>query len=256
MTPPARPGARSFANRFGPRSSQYRDARPAYPLALFHYFAMASGRTQLVWDCATGNGQAAIGLADRFARVIATDASEQMLANAMPHRRVTYMISKYDTQLRDQSVDLVTVAQALHWLDLDPFLREARRVLAPEGLLAVWCYSRFRTAREIDAIFDRFYDVTLGPYWSPERRHVEDGYRSIPLPIDELAAPPFEMVEDWTLGRTLDYIRTWSGVASCIEARGEAPVLEFEAVMSKAWGNPRLQRRIRWPLHVRIGRLR
>ena len=126
----------------------------------------------------------------------------------------------------------------------------------PGGVLAAWCYSNCRTAREIDEIFDHFYEVTLGAYWPRERRHVENGYQSIALPIDEMVAPPFDMVEEWTLAQYLGYIRTWSGVAKFIADRGEAQVFEFEAVIRETWGNPKLLRRVRWPLHFRIGQLR
>ena len=255
MTAPLRSNG-EFANYFGPRSALYVAARPRYPLAVFHFLAMTAERTHLAWDCATGNGQAATGLADRFLRVVATDPSEEMIGQAVPHKRVLYTVAKYETRLADKSVDLVTVAQALHWLELDPFLKEARRVLVPGGVLAAWCYSNCRTALEIDEIFDHFYNIILGPYWPLERKHIENGYQSIALPIDELPAPPFEMVEEWTLAQYLGYVRTWSGVAKCIAARGEQPVLEFEAAIRETWGNPRLRRAIRWPLHFRIGQLR
>ena len=132
--------------------------------------------------------------------------------------------------------NLVTVAQALHWFDLDPFLREARRVLAPGGVLAAWCYSRCTVDYSVDEIVDVFYRVTLGPYWSRERKLVDEGYRTIALPLDEMAPPPFEMIEQWSLSEFAGYIRTWSAVDKFIEARGEEPVLAFESALAEMWG--------------------
>jgi SAM-dependent methyltransferase len=170
--------------------------------------------------------------------------------------RVKYRLAKHESDLRDASVGLVTVAQALHWIELDPFLAEARRVLVPNGLLAAWCYSNCRVEPAIDQLFDHFYTVTIGSYWPPERRHVEDGYRTIALPIDEYAVPAFEMVEDWTLAQYLGYIRTWSGLQKYVTARGEEQVLAFEAAIGESWGNPKHSRRVRFPLHFRVGELR
>jgi ubiquinone/menaquinone biosynthesis C-methylase UbiE len=246
----------SFANYFGPRAASYVEARPTYPPALFHFLAVLAPSTRQAWDCATGNGQAAVLLADRFLAVLGTDPSAEMIASAVLHKRVRYDVSKYETKLPDRSVGLVTVAQALHWLELDPFLAEARRVLVPNGLLAAWCYSNCRVDPAIDEVFDHFYTVTLGQYWPLERKHVEDGYRSIALPIDEYAVPQFDILEDWTLAQYLGYIRTWSGVAKFIAARGETQVLEFEGAVAESWGNAKVSRRIRWPLHFRVGELR
>lgn len=245
-----------FADHFGGHAIEYHAARPTYPVALFHYLAVACPATKKAWDCATGNGQAALGLADRFHSVLATDASPEMIAEATPHPRVQYRVAKYDTQLPGSSVNLVTVAQALHWLDVDALMREVRRVLAPDGVFAAWCYSNCRVAPDIDRLFDDFYAVTLGPYWPAERRHVEDGYRSIALPIDEMVVPPLQMVEEWSLGHYLGYVRTWSGVQKCIVARGEAPVIAFEQQVRELWGREGLRRVVRWPLHFRIGQVR
>ena len=246
----------SFADYFGPRAQLYREARPTYPPALFHFLARIAPSTGKAWDCATGTGQAATALASRFRSVLGTDASEAMIAAAIPHPRVRYAVTKLDTRLPDRSVGVVSVAQALHWLELEAFIREARRGLVPGGLLAAWCYSICRTSPELDELHDYFHDVILGPYWPLERRHVLNGYHAIALPIDEYAVPPFEMVEEWNLSQYLGYIRSWSGVAKCVAARGEQPVLEFEAALGTAWGDPLLCRRVRWPMHFRIGELR
>jgi SAM-dependent methyltransferase len=247
---------KSFADHFSETAPQYAAARPRYPVALFHFLAMLSPSTKQAWDCATGNGQAATMLADRFGAVLGTDPSQEMITSAQPHARVKYRVAKYESGLRDESVGLVTVAQALHWCELDPFFAEARRVLVPNGLFAAWCYSNCRTEPAIDEVFDHFYTVTIGSYWPPERKHVEDGYRAIALPIDEYAVPAFEMVEDWTLGEYLGYIRTWSGLQKYVAARGEEQVLAFYAAVAESWGNPRRPKRVRFPLHFRVGELR
>lgn len=254
MTGGTRPGANP-TDHFGRNASAYREARPTYPVALFHYLAVACAARQQAWDCATGNGQAAVGLADRFSAVLATDASPPMIAQARTHPRVQYRVTTYDTRLADRSVDLVTVAQALHWLDMGPFLREARRVLTPQGVLAAWCYSNCRVTPPVDEVYDHFYTVILGPYWPAERRHVEDGYRSIALPIDEMAVPPLEIVEEWSVGEYLGYIRTWSGVHKCTANRGIGPLLDFEKRIQELWGDGG-RRIVRWPLHFRVGQVR
>lgn len=252
----ASPPAGGFHDYFGPQASRYREFRPQYPAALFQYLATVGGGTRLAWDCATGNGQAAIRLAERFAAVVATDPSDAMIAEAIPHPRVTYSVAKYESGLPDHSTNLVTVAQALHWFDVEAFLREVRRVLVPGGMLAVWCYSRCSVDSGVDEVVDLFYRVTLGSFWSPERRFVDDGYRSLPLPLNEIEPPPLEMVERWPLAGFLSYIRTWSAVNKFITARGEEPVLAFEEALAGMWGNPDETRRVRFPLHCRIGGIR
>ena len=187
---------------------------------------------------------------------IAKPLDPEMIADAEAHPRVRYAVAQYETGLPDHCAGIVTVAQALHWLDEDAFMREARRVLVPDGLLAAWCYGRPRIALAIDKIVDHFHDVIVGPYWPPERRHVEDQYRAIALPIDEYAVPPFEMAENWTLAQFGSYVRSWSSVARCLEARGEAPVVEFEAALAESWGEPKTRRRVRWPMHFRVGEIR
>jgi SAM-dependent methyltransferase len=246
----------SFADHFSSIAPEYATYRPRYPAALFAYLAGLAPRRELAWDCAAGSGQATLDLAPYFRRVIATDASAAQLAAAPAHAQVEYRVAPAEASGLDAaSIDLVIVAQALHWLDLDRFYTEVRRVLAPGGVLAVWCYAILRIEpAAIDDAIRRFYSNVVGPYWPPARRLVENGYRMLAFPFDELPAPAFEMVADWTLPQLLGYLGTWSATIRYREAQGHDPVEPLTAELAAQWGRSQRSRRITWPLLLRVGR--
>ena len=180
----------SFKDHFSRQSAAYRRYRPAYPPELLEFVAARSPDRRLALDCATGSGQAAVGLARHFDRVLALDGSASQLATAEPHERVHYFASLAERlPVRDRSVSLVAAAQAFHWFDFDRFNAECRRVLVPGGVVAVWTYEKFRVDAAVDAVVDHFYTGVVGADWPAERRYVELGYRTLPFPWQEEAAP-------------------------------------------------------------------
>lgn len=244
----------TFRDRFASVSAGYAAWRPRYPAALFDFLADAATGRQLAWDCGTGTGQAAVALADPFARVIASDASRRQLAHAMRHPRVQYLLAPADrSPLPPASVDLVTVGQALHWFPLEAFYREARRVLRPAGVLAVWTYGDARVTPEIDSRMRPFLR-RIAPWWPPERRLVDNAYADLSLPFPELPAPALEMVHSWRLEHFLGYLRTWSAVVRFRAERGDDPVLPLELELRQFWA-PEQTRQITWPLTLRAGRV-
>jgi SAM-dependent methyltransferase len=244
----------TFADHFSGRAAAYAAYRPDYPAALFAYLAGLLPRHRLAWDCATGSGQAALGLATHFARVVATDASAAQLAHARPHPRVEYRVALAEASgLAAGSADLVTVAQALHWLDLDAFYAEARRVLAPDGTLAVWTYGDCVLGEPaLDRVVGRYNEETVGSYWTPERQLVRDGYRTLPFPFREVDPPAFTLERTWTVAELAGYLRTWSATSRYVAARGHDPVDDVEAELRSAWGGAE-RRPVRWPLALRVG---
>lgn len=243
-----------FPDHFSALAEGYARHRPGYPAALFDWLAARAPGRALAWDCATGSGQAALGLAGHFDRVVATDASADQLRRAAAHPRVHYAAAAAEAApLAGGALDLLTVAQAAHWFDLDRFYAEARRVLRPGGVLALWTYDLLAIDPAVDAVFGRFYRDAVGPWWPPERRHVESGYRELPFPFPELAPPALEMTAEWRLADLLGYLGTWSAVKRCREATGRDPLAGVAGPLGEAWGEPETPRPVRWPLHLRVG---
>jgi SAM-dependent methyltransferase len=249
----------SFPDHFSGHAADYARYRPDYPDELFAFLASLAPARRLAWDCATGSGQAAAGLARHFEEVVATDASSRQIERAPQLPRVRYGVSSAGSStLPDGSVDLITVAQALHWFDLPSFFAEACRVLVPRGVVAVWCYDLLSIASDIDPILNRFYRDVVGEYWPRERSIVERGYRCLEFPFEEfvIPAPGFTMEKEWTLAELSGYVRTWSAVRRFMAARREDPVLALEGELASAWGPAGRPRRAVWDLDLRVGRKR
>ena len=246
---------RASGDHFSDAADDYSRHRPRYPAELFDYLAGEAPGRALAWDCATGSGQAAEPLAERFERVIGTDVSLAQLRRRPRRARARYVGALAEAApLADGSVDLVTVSQALHWFDFERFFSEARRVLVPAGLVAAWSYDLLRVDAAVDALVDHVYTEVVGPYWLPERRHVVSGYATIPFPFEPLTPPPFRMSARWSRDRLVGYVATWSATGRYRKARGEDPVPAFERRLEDVWPRREEVREVTWNLTVLAGR--
>lgn len=246
----------SFKDHFSTVSKEYSRFRPSYPPELFDWLASIAPGLDLAWDAGCGNGQAALGLARHFRRVVATDASAAQIARAVPHERIAYRAAPAEESgLAAGSADLVTVAQALHWFDLEAFYAEVSRTLRPGGVFCAFAYGLLTASAPLDGILRRFYHETVGPFWPPERRHIDSGYATLPFPFAELPSPSFALEADWDFDRLLGYLGTWSAVRNFREQRAEDPLDLIGPELRQAWGDPQRERRILWPLHLRAGRV-
>lgn len=246
-------GPEVFKDHFSGLAAGYRCYRPRYPASLFDYLATLTPRRGLVWDCATGSGQAARALASRFELVCATDASASQLARAIAHPRIVYRLAPADSvPLADESVDLVTVGQALHWFDVARFFDEVRRVLRQGGIIGVWSYGVVRVAPEIDALVDHLYRFVLGNWWPPERRLIDAGREGLDVPFREVDVPPFRMIERWTRDEFVGYLRTWSAVARYRAATGQDPLAPVASELARTWPDGLERRAVTWPFHLRV----
>ena len=244
----------TFKDHFSKQAADYAKFRPGYPRELFDYLGSVAPSRALAWDCATGNGQAAVELAEVFDRVIATDASEKQIANAEPQDRVEYRIaSAEESGLESDTIDLIMVAQALHWFDLPRFYEEVPRVLKSKGVFAASAYKFFHITPEIDRLVNhRYYDKVVGPFWPPERTLVEK-FEELPFPFSEIQTPSFEMIAQWNLEHLLGYLRSWSATQRFIAAKNRDPLEIIAGELRAAWGDVKEPRRVVWPLTLRVG---
>ncbi|HEY5767994.1 MAG TPA: class I SAM-dependent methyltransferase [Candidatus Udaeobacter sp.] len=243
----------SFKDHFSAQAAAYAKFRPGYPRGLFDYLGSTAPSRQVAWDCGTGNGQAAVGLASVFDRVIATDASEKQIANAQSHKRVEYRVAPAENSgIGTETIDLIMVAQALHWFDLDRFYAEACRVLKSDGVLAASAYNLLHVEPAIDEVVNRYYYEVVGPFWPLERKLVEQ-FADLPFPFHKVDAPKFEMTAQWNLDHLLGYLQTWSSTQRFIAARGSDPLEQIIDQLRAAWGDSQQTRNVTWPLVLRIG---
>jgi ubiquinone/menaquinone biosynthesis C-methylase UbiE len=239
---------------FSRQSQAYAAFRPTYPEELYQFIFKHLKRKSTAWDCATGNGQVARYLASHFDSVYATDISRQQLAHAPPSEKIVYSVCPAErTSFENQQFDLITVAQALHWFKLDEFYKEVKRTSRPGGLLAVWGYALLTVEPAIDELFMDFYKVKIGPYWDPARRLVENHYRDVPFPFEEINSPRFNIVLRWTAEEFGGYLNSWSATQKYISKEGENPVNAFMETLRPLWKQNEVKA-VTFPLFMKLGR--
>ncbi len=188
--------------------------------------------------------------------MIGLDPSADQLAHATKHAHVDYIQSPAEKlPLPDNQADLVTAAQAAHWFDLPKFYSEAKRISHADAHIALVSYGVMQFDRDIEARFQKFYWQDIAPYWPPERRLVDEGYKTIDFPFQEINAPKISIRKTWNLEETLGYISTWSAVRKLREEGKTEILLTFSEELTRLWGSPERTREVSWPVNMRVGKL-
>jgi ubiquinone/menaquinone biosynthesis C-methylase UbiE len=258
-----------FKDYFSTKSDSYANYRPTYPAALAEQLANLCEEKKTALDCGCGSGQFSVLLAVCFENVIATDASSKQIENVTQHPNIQYKVAPAEqAPLPDHSVDLVTVAQAAHWFDLEKFYAEVKRVLKPKGVIALITYQILKPKgvialityqnsivddHEVNGLIENFYGKTLDEYWPPERRLVESGYKTLPFPFHEIEFTSPPMTAEWNFQQLYGYFTTWSAFKA-FEAAGGSPESEkFKKELAIAWGDVDTTKIVNWPIAVRVG---
>jgi SAM-dependent methyltransferase len=241
-------------DRFSSHAREYAAFRPTYPGELYDFIFRHLNHFTAAWDAGTGNGQVARELARKFMSVMATDISPQQLKNAYPASNIFYSLTGEKTPFPDDTFDLITVAQAIHWFDVSQFYTEVRRVAKRNAILAVWGYGLLSIAPEIDPRLRHFYTEVVGPYWDKERRLVDEHYSTLSFPFDELKPPAFQFSFRWTLEEFQGYLATWSSVQKYKREQGINPVESFIEEIRPSWKEE--TQTVSFPLFLRMGKIR
>ncbi|PWS27723.1 SAM-dependent methyltransferase [Pedobacter yonginense] len=241
-------------DNFSTQSEGYSIYRPTYPKELYDYLFSLVENKQRAWDCATGNGQVARVLAGEFDAVYASDMSENQLKNALKLPNITYKIEPAETtSAADASFDLITVAQAIHWFNFEQFYTEVKRTLKPNGLFAVIGYGLMQIDKKVDQSIYKLYEDILGKYWDPERRYIEEGYKTIPFPFEEIIAPHFQIKTKWDFNQMVGYLNTWSSLQHYKKANDRNPLEYMLTELKMAWGDD-AEKDVIFPILLRVGR--
>lgn len=240
---------------FSEKSDLYALARPTYPQALYDFLSSIVEQKNRVWDCATGNGQAAVALAEIFGEVQATDLSEQQIAQALLQSNITYSVQPAEhTHFPANHFDLITVAQAIHWFDFEKFWPEALRVLKPGGVFAAWGYDWFKISPQVDAVITDTIMRIIEPYWAKQNQLVWGAYKDIDFPFEKIATPSISMKQQWNLPQVLNYMHTWSATRRCMQEQGMDFFNDAAKEIAAAWGDKNDIKEVVMNFHMYAGR--
>ncbi|TAH18577.1 MAG: class I SAM-dependent methyltransferase [Cytophagales bacterium] len=243
-------------DNFSTQSDNYAKYRPTYPPDFFAYLSAIVPEKQLAWDCGTGNGQVAYELAKLFTQVYATDISQSQIDNALQADNIHFSVEPAEkTNFGDQLFNLIVVAQAIHWFDFEQFYKEVRRTAKKDALFCVVGYGRLHVSEQIDCLITDFYENIIGKYWDKERIYIDENYRTIPFPFDEIPTPNFVNTQHWTLEHLIGYLSTWSAVKHFVKQNGYNPIDKLQAEIQKIW-DKETTKQINFPLLLRIGRIK
>lgn len=242
-------------DNFTNQADKYAKYRPAYPEALYDFLFSPVDSSEAAWDCGTGNGQVAVALSYFFGKVYATDISQKQIENATQRPNIIYRVeSAENNSFADESFGLITVAQAIHWFDFDSFYKEVNRTARDKAIFAVIGYGLVRVDDPVNAILDKFYYETIGPFWDKERKYVDENYTTIPFPFNEIKAPSLKNIFDWTLDEFVGYLDTWSAVQHYIKAKNADPVIMIRKELEAIWP-PATTRNIQFPILLRVAQI-
>jgi SAM-dependent methyltransferase len=247
----------TWKDLFSRQAEDYAKYRPHYPQALYDFLVTLVEERKVAWDCGTGNGQVATQLAAFFDRVIATDASSSQLAHAIKLPNLEYRVAMAEQSgLASQSVNFISIAQAIHWFDFDPFYQEVRRVAVPGAVVAAWGYGLLKISAPLDEVLRYLYSHLLGPYWELERRHLDQAYQTIPFPFPLLNTPSFTMQSSWNLAELMGYLNTWSAIQKFRAANNNCnPLEEISEELQNRWGEALGSRPVQWDIYLKVGRV-
>lgn len=241
---------------FNDKSDLYASSRPQYPKQLFNFIASLTTEHCQAWDCATGNGQAALGLAQHFSKVQASDISQNQLGNAFEKANIYYsQQSAEQTNFSDNQFDLVNVAQALHWFDLEKFWPEVLRVTKPNAIFVAYTYAWSNVNAQIDSLVRETVNAVIEPYWAKNNQHCIDGYQNIKFPFQQIETPTFSLQNHWNLAEFFNLLHSWSATRRCMQECGEEFFNSARDKVAKAWGDPKEKKLISTPLTVIAGKL-
>ncbi len=244
-----------YIKHFADQPNNYLRFRPSYPKQLFEYLSTLVNKHELAWDAGTGNGQVAVDLSHYFHEVIATDISQEQLNVAISAKNIHYICCPSEhTTLKNNSVDLITISQALHWFNLDKFYQEVKRVGKPEGIISAWCYSLGTVNVNIDSVIKKLYFDILGTkFWPKERFYIDEKYQTIPFPFKQIKVPQFEVQKNFNFEEFIGYLNTWSAVKEYQKRHLTNPIDLIFRDLALAWGNPQITNKMCWPLHLLVG---
>ena len=241
-------------DRFSDRAADYAVYRPVYPDELIEFILNGVNSHQACWDVGTGNGQLLGLLAPHFTLATGTDSSAQQLDFAPKLSNVEYRVCPAEEDpLFTRTFDLITVAQAVHWFRLEAFYSVVKKYLADDGLFVITGYGLITVNPQIDVLVHEMYTDILGNWWDPERKLIDDAYRSLPFPFDELSGPSFMIKAQWNLHHFEGYFRTWSAYKLYLSAGHPDPIPSWINKVRLWWPENEIKE-VSFPVLLRAGR--